>query len=241
MANPRAAASAGVLAAQLPDTSNKAWRDDTSSFAQRMLKKMGWSAGKGLGKREDGVVEHVRVKRRVDAAGVGAAPRAADGVSGGRNGNEVLLGAVSEYNALLASLASKGRNPAAAEAISVAAAADKDGAAEGVPEGEDEDEETRKARRRQERKKKRRRERDEAAATLVHAAAANADEQDRAEQEGEEEDETPAPPPRVPVRATHHVPAGRHKVLRQKDVARYSAADMAAILGGGGSGGVFGS
>ena len=30
---------------------------------------------------------------------------------------------------------------------------------------------------------------------------------------------------------TSHVPAGRHKVLRQKNTSRYSAADMAAILG----------
>jgi len=30
---------------------------------------------------------------------------------------------------------------------------------------------------------------------------------------------------------TAHVPAGRHKVLRQKNTSRYSAADMAAILG----------
>ena len=63
----RVAASArGSLASLLPDTQNQAWRGDTTSFAQRMLAKMGWREGRGLGKREDGVVEHVRVKRRLD-------------------------------------------------------------------------------------------------------------------------------------------------------------------------------
>uniref|UniRef100_A0A7S0LJ04 G-patch domain-containing protein n=1 Tax=Coccolithus braarudii TaxID=221442 RepID=A0A7S0LJ04_9EUKA len=37
-----------------------------------MMAKMGWEQGKGLGKREDGVTTHVKVKQRVDGLGLGA-------------------------------------------------------------------------------------------------------------------------------------------------------------------------
>ena len=50
---------------------NQAWRNDTSSFGYKMLQKMGWSEGKGLGKKEDGRVENVKVLRRTDTRGVG--------------------------------------------------------------------------------------------------------------------------------------------------------------------------
>lgn len=36
-----------------------------------MLEKMGWKQGKGLGAKEDGTTEHVKVKRRLDNQGVG--------------------------------------------------------------------------------------------------------------------------------------------------------------------------
>jgi Pin2-interacting protein X1 len=42
---------------------------DKSAFGYRMMEKMGWAAGKGLGKKEDGMVAHVKVKKRADAQG----------------------------------------------------------------------------------------------------------------------------------------------------------------------------
>jgi len=45
---------------------------DTSAFGHRMLMKMGWQKGKGLGKDEDGRTEHVKVKKRIDERGLGA-------------------------------------------------------------------------------------------------------------------------------------------------------------------------
>ena len=42
------------------------------TFGKKMLQKMGWSEGKGLGKSEQGVTSHVRVKKREEAAGIGA-------------------------------------------------------------------------------------------------------------------------------------------------------------------------
>ncbi|CAF4880627.1 unnamed protein product [Pieris macdunnoughi] len=50
---------------------NNAWSNDTNKFGQRMLEKMGWSAGKGLGVKENGIVEHVIAKYKNDDKGLG--------------------------------------------------------------------------------------------------------------------------------------------------------------------------
>lgn len=234
----------GRLASLLPDTTNIAWARDSGSFAQRMLAKMGWKEGRGLGKREDGVVEHVRVKRRLDAAGVGAEPGRAEGVNGGRNGNEVLLAAVGDYNALLAGMRAKAAATAAAAAGGGAggggaggggAGAEAGAGAEVEGEGEevDEDEAARRARKAERRQLKRQRREARAAEAVAAAAEAGDGNEDAAAAVAAAEASERLAPAAAPagVRSTAHVPAGRHKVLRQKDVRRYSAADMAAILG----------
>lgn len=43
----------------------------SQSFAKRQLEKMGWTEGTGLGKRRDGLVEHVKIKQREDEMGLG--------------------------------------------------------------------------------------------------------------------------------------------------------------------------
>ena len=42
-----------------------------SSVAERMLKKMGWSKGEGLGKDKQGIATHIRVTKRKDEEGIG--------------------------------------------------------------------------------------------------------------------------------------------------------------------------
>ena len=42
---------------------------DKSKFGYKMLQKMGWSEGKGLGASEDGGLEHVKVKIKCDTTG----------------------------------------------------------------------------------------------------------------------------------------------------------------------------
>ncbi|KAJ3651995.1 hypothetical protein Zmor_017997 [Zophobas morio] len=49
----------------------KAWSEDSSKFGQKMLEKMGWSKGKGLGPRENGICEHVKIPYKNDSKGMG--------------------------------------------------------------------------------------------------------------------------------------------------------------------------
>lgn len=66
---------ATVPAAPAPrvgDTLNQAWKNDKTKFGLKMLQKMGWTEGKGLGKREDGVSEHVKVAKKSNNLGLGA-------------------------------------------------------------------------------------------------------------------------------------------------------------------------
>ncbi|KAK0096407.1 hypothetical protein PV326_005571 [Microctonus aethiopoides] len=49
----------------------KQWSDDSNKFGQKMLEKMGWTSGKGLGAKEQGMTDHIRAKYKDDQAGIG--------------------------------------------------------------------------------------------------------------------------------------------------------------------------
>uniref|UniRef100_A0A673VU08 PIN2 (TERF1) interacting telomerase inhibitor 1 n=1 Tax=Salmo trutta TaxID=8032 RepID=A0A673VU08_SALTR len=53
------------------DPRNSAWSKDESKFGQKMLERMGWSKGKGLGRTEQGSTEHVKVKVKNNQLGLG--------------------------------------------------------------------------------------------------------------------------------------------------------------------------
>ncbi|KAI4872754.1 hypothetical protein NFI96_026983, partial [Prochilodus magdalenae] len=53
------------------DPRNSAWSKDESKFGQKMLERMGWSKGKGLGKSEQGATEHIKVKVKNNSLGLG--------------------------------------------------------------------------------------------------------------------------------------------------------------------------
>lgn len=90
------------MSANLPYTQNQKWAKDSGGFGFRMLAKMGWTEGKGLGKKEDGAVSHVRVKKRADQLALGA-----EGVVD-MTGNASLVGAVQDFNTLLSQLSAVG-------------------------------------------------------------------------------------------------------------------------------------
>eukprot|EP00088_Acartia_fossae_P045145 TRINITY_DN4837_c0_g1_i14.p1 TRINITY_DN4837_c0_g1~~TRINITY_DN4837_c0_g1_i14.p1 ORF type:complete len:399 (-),score=164.51 TRINITY_DN4837_c0_g1_i14:80-1276(-) len=47
------------------------WANDTSKFGHKMLEKWGWEKGKGLGAKEDGRLEHIKVRHKQDSKGIG--------------------------------------------------------------------------------------------------------------------------------------------------------------------------
>jgi Pin2-interacting protein X1 len=55
-----------------PEQRNSDWANDTSSFGQKMLLKMGWTQGKGLGKSQQGTSTNLRAIRREEGLGLGA-------------------------------------------------------------------------------------------------------------------------------------------------------------------------
>lgn len=46
------------------DPQNTTWAKDSGRFGYRMLLGMGWSEGKGLGVKEDGIKQTVKVTKR---------------------------------------------------------------------------------------------------------------------------------------------------------------------------------
>ena len=54
------------------DTRNSAWADDKFNFGRKMLMKLGWKEGKGLGKSQQGQTNSLRAIRREESLGIGA-------------------------------------------------------------------------------------------------------------------------------------------------------------------------
>ncbi|KAI9247970.1 hypothetical protein BDA99DRAFT_564943 [Phascolomyces articulosus] len=87
------------------DPNNLAWSNDQSKFGFKMLMKMGWAPGKGLGVNEDGNKEHVKIRLKENTLGLGADKRTTDN----------WLGNTDAFSQLLADLNSR---TAAAESTS---------------------------------------------------------------------------------------------------------------------------
>ncbi|XP_012255410.2 uncharacterized protein LOC105685667 [Athalia rosae] len=47
------------------------WSEDSCKFGQKMLEKMGWTNGKGLGANEQGMTEHIKVNFKNNQSGIG--------------------------------------------------------------------------------------------------------------------------------------------------------------------------
>ena len=61
-----------TMTAAAADTQNQHWASDKGRFGLKMLEKMGWKEGQGLGVNEDGITGHVRMKMKANNLGVGA-------------------------------------------------------------------------------------------------------------------------------------------------------------------------
>ncbi|RXM30254.1 PIN2/TERF1-interacting telomerase inhibitor 1 [Acipenser ruthenus] len=60
------------------DPRNSAWSKDESKFGQKMLEKMGWSKGKGLGAHEQGATENIKVQMKNNSLGLGTSVKHED-------------------------------------------------------------------------------------------------------------------------------------------------------------------
>ena len=69
---------------------------DTNKFGFKMMEKMGWSQGKGLGAKEDGVQEHVKVRLKENHLGVGATKKSSDNWLGNTDAFSRLLADLNE-------------------------------------------------------------------------------------------------------------------------------------------------
>merc|ERR1712227_484268 len=49
----------------------KKWSEDKNKISVKMMEKMGWTQGNGLGAKEDGRTEHVKIKFKDEKRGVG--------------------------------------------------------------------------------------------------------------------------------------------------------------------------
>eukprot|EP01080_Neovahlkampfia_damariscottae_P002828 gene2828-4235_t len=54
------------------DPNNKHWSTNTSNFGFKMLEKMGWKSGEGLGKNSDGSVKNITISKKDDNKGIGS-------------------------------------------------------------------------------------------------------------------------------------------------------------------------
>ncbi|KAG9323031.1 hypothetical protein KVV02_008099 [Mortierella alpina] len=79
-----------------PDPRNLHWANDTNKFGFKMMEKMGWEQGKGLGAKEDGVQEHVKVRLKENHLGVGATKKSSDNWLGNTDAFSRLLADLNE-------------------------------------------------------------------------------------------------------------------------------------------------
>ena len=73
------------------DPNNKCWSDNKNGMGYKLLQKMGWSEGKGLGVNLDGVQEHVKIETCNENLGIGADLNYADKWIEGASSYEDLL------------------------------------------------------------------------------------------------------------------------------------------------------
>jgi Pin2-interacting protein X1 len=64
---------------RLGSTVNESRSAPVSNMARKAMERMGWTEGKGLGKNNDGIAEHIKIKKRDDAAGLGTENAPQDG------------------------------------------------------------------------------------------------------------------------------------------------------------------
>ncbi|KAG2442104.1 hypothetical protein HYH02_009593 [Chlamydomonas schloesseri] len=187
-----------------------------SSAGYKLLESMGWKEGEGLGAKKQGIKEHVKVKKKHDAMGVGAAENA-------QNTRDWTTGMVS-FDRILAGLKEVSARPAAADDSSSSDEEEEAAKAKKAPKKASKKADTKKAKKSSKNKRKR----SASPSSSDSSSASDSGSSSSSDSESESEDEA-ARAKRVKL-ASH---VGRyHKRERAKLVKNYSAGDLDAILGG---------
>jgi len=103
------------------DPQNVGWERDKSKFGMKMLQKMGWSEGKGLGKTEEGMTSHIKVSMKRDNGGIGAQRNAGDNWLENTSAFDALLANLNQSFETEASSSSSSSSSSAAAAATAAA------------------------------------------------------------------------------------------------------------------------
>jgi Pin2-interacting protein X1 len=80
------------------DPQNQSWIRDEGKYGKKLMEKMGWTSGKGLGKTESGMADNIKLNPNTDSRGLG---------SDGRGYDHVWIEHQDNFNALLEQLNSQ--------------------------------------------------------------------------------------------------------------------------------------
>ena len=195
----------------IPDTQNQAWAEDTSTFGHRMLLKMGWKAGKGLGKDESGMTENIKSTKKIDDRGLGA--------EADHTGNSGWAETQVTFTSVLGALNAKyGKNAKAAKKEKKEKKRQREASSSSSQEAP-------AGQREKKRKRKSRYSDDEPSGSASDSGAeAEAKKEKKGKKEKKEKKERKA------ARSSRHR-VSRKRFIASKNVGGYSSKDLAAVLG----------
>mmetsp|Transcript_12977 Transcript_12977/g.29932 ORF Transcript_12977/g.29932 Transcript_12977/m.29932 type:complete len:441 (+) Transcript_12977:37-1359(+) len=210
----------------------------TSGLGFKLLSKMGWEQGKGLGANEDGISRHVWVKKKADVVGIGGTNKI-DWTASTNTYND-LLSRLKTYTAEDASSSSESDSEKKKKKKSKKDKKDKKRKSKPDSEDESEDESDKKKTKKSKSKKKAessddeeteaeaKRKRKEARKKAKRAAA----EEKSSSSSSSEEDAAPARSSGTPVcgRTKMQMRFGYKKILRAKSTSNYSEQDIKNIF-----------
>lgn len=181
---------------------------DTSSFGRKMLEKMGWKAGQGLGLNNDGTTTHIKIAVKDDNLGIGASQK--DAETGWLNNSK-------SYQEVLDRLA---KSCSGNDSIS-----ENDSANVSESESKKKDKKDKKKDKKDKKEKKKDKKDDKKIKKSKKEKKEKKSEKSEKSDSSDSERETPTKP--TILKSAH-----RAKFIRNKAVSSYSEAHLKEILGG---------
>ncbi|KAF9948478.1 PIN2/TERF1-interacting telomerase inhibitor 1 [Mortierella alpina] len=195
-----------------PDPRNLHWANDTNKFGFKMMEKMGWEQGKGLGAKEDGVQEHVKVRLKENHLGVGATKKSSDN----------WLGNTDAFSKLLADLNERVENDAKENGSK-----DEDKSSNSSSSSDDEDSESDKKKSKKSKKDKK----DKKEAKEKKSKKEKKDKKEKKSKKSKKSSDEDSDDKNSIMAAINGRKASRHKYLRNKHAALQNSDRLNEILG----------